>query len=167
MFLSTFEKQLDSKRRIVVPAEFRALAAEPLGGVFCFPAIEPDCIEGGGQARFQRYHSLIEEFPSGDPPPSPPSDPADGQPRDPQAPRPPSGEAPTGAAQPQGGGQGGVGTTTNPPTDEPDREDAANLEFARKQTDPVLERRVVARRARGHADVAGGMVAAAFARDVS
>jgi UDP-3-O-[3-hydroxymyristoyl] N-acetylglucosamine deacetylase len=34
-------------------------------------------------------------------------------------------------------------------------------------TEPVLDRPVVARRARGHADVAGGMVAAAFAPDVS
>ncbi len=34
-------------------------------------------------------------------------------------------------------------------------------------TEPVVERPVVARRARGHADVAGGMVAAAFAPDVS
>lgn len=34
-------------------------------------------------------------------------------------------------------------------------------------TEPVLERPVVARRARGHADVAGGMVAVAFAPDVS
>ena len=67
MFLSTFEKQLDNKRRIVVPAEFRALAAAPFGGVFCFPAIEADCIEGGGQALFQRYQSLIEEFATGDP----------------------------------------------------------------------------------------------------
>jgi UDP-3-O-[3-hydroxymyristoyl] N-acetylglucosamine deacetylase len=34
-------------------------------------------------------------------------------------------------------------------------------------TEPVADRPVVARRARGHADVAGGMVAAAFAPDVS
>jgi len=34
-------------------------------------------------------------------------------------------------------------------------------------TEPVLERPVVARRARGHADVAGGMIAVAFAPDVS
>ena len=34
-------------------------------------------------------------------------------------------------------------------------------------TEPVLERPVVARRARGHADIAGGMVAVAFAPDVS
>ena len=67
MFLSTFEKQLDAKRRIVVPQEFRALAAGPFGGVFCFPSIEADCLEGGGQALFQRYTDLIEELPFGDP----------------------------------------------------------------------------------------------------
>jgi MraZ protein len=67
MFLSTFEKQLDAKRRIVVPQEFRALAAGPFDGVFCFPSIEADCIEGGGQALFDRYLGVIEELDFGDP----------------------------------------------------------------------------------------------------
>ena len=67
MFLSTFEKQLDAKRRIVVPMEFRALAAGPFDGVFCFPSIEADCIEGGGKALFDRYNSVIEELEFGDP----------------------------------------------------------------------------------------------------
>ena len=67
MFLSTFEKQLDAKRRIVVPQEFRALAAGPFDGVFCFPSIEADCIEGGGKALFDRYNSVIEELEFGDP----------------------------------------------------------------------------------------------------
>ena len=67
MFLSTFEKQLDSKRRIVVPQEFRALAAGPFDGVFCFPSIESDCIEGGGQAFFDRYQGVIDELEFGDP----------------------------------------------------------------------------------------------------
>ena len=66
MFLSTFEKQLDAKRRIVAPQEFRATVA-PFDGVFCFPSIEADCIEGGGQALFDRYQALIEELPFGDP----------------------------------------------------------------------------------------------------
>ncbi|MGZ6019383.1 MAG: MraZ N-terminal domain-containing protein, partial [Phenylobacterium sp.] len=35
MFLSTFEKQLDGKRRIVVPLDFRAQTAGPFDGVFC------------------------------------------------------------------------------------------------------------------------------------
>ena len=67
MFLSTFEKQLDGKRRIVVPQEFRALAAGPFDGVFCFPSIEADCIEGGGKALFDKYQAVIEELPFGDP----------------------------------------------------------------------------------------------------
>ena len=67
VFLSTFEKQLDGKRRIVVPQEFRALAAGPFEGVFCFPSIEADCIEAGGKALFDRYQALIDELPFGDP----------------------------------------------------------------------------------------------------
>jgi MraZ protein len=66
VFISTFEKQLDPKRRIVAPAEFRAAVA-PLSGLFCFPSIEADCIEGGGQDLFRRYEALIDEFPFGDP----------------------------------------------------------------------------------------------------
>ena len=67
MFLSTFEKQLDAKRRIVVPLEFRAAVAGPFGGVFCFPSIEADCLEGGGKPLFDQYQSLIQELPFGDP----------------------------------------------------------------------------------------------------
>ncbi len=70
MFLSTFEKQLDAKRRIVVPQEFRAAAgpaAAGFDGVFCFPSIEADCLEGGGHALLQRYQALMEEMPFGDP----------------------------------------------------------------------------------------------------
>lgn len=63
-FISTFEKQLDSKRRFVVPQEFRAAAAE---GVFIFPSFEADCIEGGGRALRDRYRDLIEAAPFGDP----------------------------------------------------------------------------------------------------
>ncbi len=66
MFLSTFEKQLDGKRRIVAPQEFRAAVA-PFDGVFCFPSIEADCIEAGGPKLFDQYKSLIEELPFGDP----------------------------------------------------------------------------------------------------
>lgn len=67
MFLSTFEKQLDAKRRLVVPQEFRAAAAGSFDGVFCFPSIEADCLEGGGRALFDRYVEMIEELPFGDP----------------------------------------------------------------------------------------------------
>jgi len=66
VFISTFEKQLDNKRRIVAPQEFRAAVA-PFDGLFCFPSIEADCIEGGGKALFDSYAALIDEFPFGDP----------------------------------------------------------------------------------------------------
>ena len=67
MFLSTFEKQLDAKRRIVLPHDFRMHAAGPFDGVYCFPSFEADCIEGGGQAFFDAYNGVIEELPVGDP----------------------------------------------------------------------------------------------------
>ena len=67
MFFSTFEKSLDAKRRIVVPQEFRAAVSGPFDGVFCFPSVEADCIEGGGKALFDRHESLINELEIGDP----------------------------------------------------------------------------------------------------
>ena len=67
VFLSTFEKPLDAKRRLVVPVEFRALVSGPFDGVFCFPSIEADCIEGGGKSLFDRYEALIGELEVGDP----------------------------------------------------------------------------------------------------
>ncbi|HET9160373.1 MAG TPA: division/cell wall cluster transcriptional repressor MraZ [Caulobacteraceae bacterium] len=67
MFLSTFEKQLDAKRRIVAPADYRAHLTAPFEGVFCFPSIEFDCLECGGKALFDRYTAMIEELQFGDP----------------------------------------------------------------------------------------------------
>ena len=67
MFFSTIEKQLDAKRRMVLPAEFRDAASGPFGGVFCFPSIEADCIEAGGQALFDTYKGVIDALEFGDP----------------------------------------------------------------------------------------------------
>jgi MraZ protein len=67
VFLSTFEKQLDGKRRIVVPMDYRAALAGPFDGVFCFPSIEADCLEAGGKSLFDRYVALTEELAFGDP----------------------------------------------------------------------------------------------------
>ncbi|HEY1427027.1 MAG TPA: division/cell wall cluster transcriptional repressor MraZ [Caulobacteraceae bacterium] len=66
MFISTFEKQLDAKRRIVAPVEYRTAVA-PFDGLFCFPSIEAECVEGGGKALFDSYAKLIDEYPFGDP----------------------------------------------------------------------------------------------------
>jgi MraZ protein len=66
VFLSTIDRQLDGKRRIVLPAEFRA-AVGPLDTLFCFPSIEADCLEGGGPDLLKTYDALIDELPFGDP----------------------------------------------------------------------------------------------------
>jgi transcriptional regulator MraZ len=66
VFISTFEKQLDAKRRIVAPLDYRQSVA-PFDGLFCFPSVEADCLEGGGKALFDSYVALIEEYPFGDP----------------------------------------------------------------------------------------------------
>jgi MraZ protein len=69
VYLSNFDRQLDAKRRIVLPVEFRAAAAA--GGafdqIFCFPSVELDCIDGGGEAYFKSYEQIIDDLPRGDP----------------------------------------------------------------------------------------------------
>jgi len=66
VFISTFEKQLDAKRRIVAPIDYRTTVA-PFDGLFCFPSIEAECLEGGGKELFDSYVALIGEYPFGDP----------------------------------------------------------------------------------------------------
>ena len=69
VFLSTHEKQLDSKRRLLVPSDFRATALKPyegvdvFEGVYCFAAINAACLECGGAAFFATGRDVIDEFP--------------------------------------------------------------------------------------------------------
>lgn len=69
MFLSSHEKQLDSKRRLLVPQDYRAAALtphvgiEPFEGVYCLAAISAPCLECGGAAFFATYHDVINEYP--------------------------------------------------------------------------------------------------------
>ena len=69
MFLSTHEKQLDTKRRLLVPQDFRAAAlapyegVEPFEGLYCFAAINAACLECGGAAFFAMYRDVINEYP--------------------------------------------------------------------------------------------------------
>ncbi len=69
MFLSSHEKQLDAKRRLLVPQDFRAAALEPLDGVapfeglYCFAAIDAQCLECGGAVFFATYRDVIHEYP--------------------------------------------------------------------------------------------------------
>ena len=63
MFLSTYEKQLDGKRRLLIPNDFRTTENGAAGGVFIFPSIEADCLEAGGDRLFAVYAEMIEALP--------------------------------------------------------------------------------------------------------
>jgi MraZ protein len=67
VFLSTYEKQLDAKRRLLIPQDFRSAANGAEHGVFCFPSIEADCLEAGGDHLFNQYRQVIDDLPFGDP----------------------------------------------------------------------------------------------------
>ena len=66
MFLSTYEKQLDGKRRLLIPQEFRTADNGAEHGVFCFFSIESDCLEAGGDKLMAEYVAMIEALPFGD-----------------------------------------------------------------------------------------------------
>ena len=69
MFLATLEKQLDDKRRLQVPQDFRAAAltpydgVEPFEGLYCFAAIDAGCLECGGAEFFAIHRDVINEYP--------------------------------------------------------------------------------------------------------
>lgn len=65
MFLGTYEKQLDGKRRLLIPQEFRTAANGAEHGVFCFFSITADCLEAGGDRLMAEYVSRIEALPFG------------------------------------------------------------------------------------------------------
>lgn len=62
MFLSTFEKQVDSKHRLLVPAEFRERVEGEGAGLYCFPSLQAPCLEAGGEAFLHRYQSIIDSL---------------------------------------------------------------------------------------------------------
>lgn len=64
VFLGTYEKQLDGKRRLQIPQELRSAPGVELG-VFCFLAIADDCLEAGGDELTQLYVQRIEALPFG------------------------------------------------------------------------------------------------------
>nr|WP_297802903.1 division/cell wall cluster transcriptional repressor MraZ [uncultured Brevundimonas sp.] len=65
MFLSTFEKQLDAKRRLLIPGDFRTAENGAEHGIFLFPSIEADCLEAGGDHLFAVYNEMIQSLPFG------------------------------------------------------------------------------------------------------
>eukprot|EP01035_Chromulina_nebulosa_P003908 gene3908-5342_t len=66
VFLGTSEKQLDGKRRLLIPQEFRTSDNGADLGVFCFFSVESDCLEAGGDKLMAEYVAMIEALPFGD-----------------------------------------------------------------------------------------------------
>lgn len=61
LFLSTFEKQIDKKGRVSVPAPFRAaLQGQHFGGIIAYASFVNGCIEACGMDRIEQLHQRIE-----------------------------------------------------------------------------------------------------------
>lgn len=65
VFLGTYEKQLDGKRRLQIPEEFRTAANGAETGVFCLQSPTDDCLEAGGEALMAEYVARIQALPFG------------------------------------------------------------------------------------------------------
>lgn len=61
VFLGTWEKQLDGKRRLQIPQEFRAAFPEVEHKLTCLVTVDRQCLEAGGDALGALYVGRIEE----------------------------------------------------------------------------------------------------------
>ena len=63
LFLSTFEKQIDKKGRVSVPASFRAaLAGQNFNGIIAYASFVNPCIEACGMDRIEQLYEQIESL---------------------------------------------------------------------------------------------------------
>jgi MraZ protein len=61
LFLSTFEKQIDKKGRVSVPAPFRSvLAGQHYNGIIVYPSFVHPCAEACGMSRIEKMYQRIE-----------------------------------------------------------------------------------------------------------
>lgn len=65
LFRQTYEKQLDGKRRLLIPQDYRTAENGAETGIFLFPSIEADCLEAGGDRLFNVYAEMIRSLPFG------------------------------------------------------------------------------------------------------
>ena len=65
VFLSTYEKPLDSKRRFVVPADYRNVEDGSQDALFVFPCLSEPCLEAGGIALKKQYEVMASQLPFG------------------------------------------------------------------------------------------------------
>lgn len=63
-FVSTFTNKIDAKGRVSVPASFRAvLNKEGFDGIYCYPSLDDDALDAGGQRLMDRNSALIDGVP--------------------------------------------------------------------------------------------------------
>ena len=63
LFLSTFEKKIDKKGRVSVPAQFRAsLTEEAFGGIVVYSSFIHPCVEASGMSRIEKLSNSIDSL---------------------------------------------------------------------------------------------------------
>jgi MraZ protein len=63
-FVSNVTLRLDSKGRVSIPAQFRAvLTRDGFEGLYCYPALDQPAIDAGGNALLGEIEQLIGRFP--------------------------------------------------------------------------------------------------------
>jgi MraZ protein len=63
-FVSHYVLRLDAKGRVSIPAPFRAvLARDGFEGLYCYPALDRQAIDAGGNALLAEIEALIARFP--------------------------------------------------------------------------------------------------------
>ena len=63
MFLSTYEKPLDAKRRFVTPADYRNPEDGSHEALFVFPCLSEPCLEAGGVMLRKQYEMMALQLP--------------------------------------------------------------------------------------------------------
>ena len=62
-FVSTFTNKIDAKGRVSVPASFRnVLAKDGFEGIYCYPSLDDDALDAGGQRLVDKIQHLIEDI---------------------------------------------------------------------------------------------------------
>jgi MraZ protein len=63
-FVSNYALRLDSKGRVSIPAQYRAvLGRDGFDGLYCYPALDRPALDAGGNALLGEIETLIARFP--------------------------------------------------------------------------------------------------------
>ncbi len=61
VFLSSFVNQIDKKRRVSVPAQFRAILGSDAPGIIIFPSLQHDALEACSVAHLEQLSASLEK----------------------------------------------------------------------------------------------------------